>query len=558
MNQAMLLFSLVIALIGQPSASQTLEQGCLDGTGVSCPLPGSSVLQVNAAQRNRRSAALEQFESAEQTGAEAQEAKADEEDYFYEADAEEAEQHLGEDVEGSSGVGADDDLDAEIEEGLRAAALVEEEQGEEEEAEEGEEVEAVEGADADAELEEYEFEGGRAEVHAGAQIFIHSDSEAVITGVGRWVVIIPNNCTTADVKKMTEHMPKGSNATFKGDPDAGGMCWFIMLGTHAMVLTELETHTWPSTPIVETDKRKSGFDPAAGENGKLLATQAGGVCTEDYYHPSEFESLYSGHVLDWTDTVEHLCASLSGVADEWIDQNKAGGVAGKVFSRMCKKGQPEKVLEPLAGLLRDPRFLCTGGPPSLVSSIEWLVLDDDRSGETNGTGPKSYFFDAGGSRFADALQYFLTAYRQRGILFDRAFVWEAAKQEPEAYWEGVPAEVRAFWEPRVLFYNGVPVEAAPGARDNPVDRIKELCKPEDFCAFKLDIDTPQVELPIVQQLLSNRAGVAASLDELFFEHHVHGLMQSNGWGTQVAGTYADSYDIFKRLRQLGIRAHSWI
>ena len=30
-----------------------------------------------------------------------------------------------------------------------------------------------------------------------------------------------------------------------------------------------------------------------------------------------------------------------------------------------------------------------------------------------------------------------------------------------------------------------------------------MCGADDFCAFKLDIDTPKVEFPIVQQLVQD-------------------------------------------------------
>jgi len=91
-----------------------------------------------------------------------------------------------------------------------------------------------------------------------------------------------------------------------------------------------------------------------------------------------------------------------------------------------------------------------------------------------------------------------------------------------------------------------------------VNRIHQLCTDKDFCAFKLDIDTPSVEFPIVQQLINKPDATKASLDEFFFEHHVHGLMQGLGWGQYVEGTFADSYKLFTQLRRLGVRAHSWI
>jgi len=74
----------------------------------------------------------------------------------------------------------------------------------------------------------------------------------------------------------------------------------------------------------------------------------------------------------------------------------------------------------------------------------------------------------------------------------------------------------------------------------------------------LDIDTPSIELPLVQQLLDAPQQTGDTLDEFFFEHHVEGLMQYFGWYLDVNGTFAHSYDMFSSLREMGVRAHSWI
>merc|ERR1712054_430268 len=98
------------------------------------------------------------------------------------------------------------------------------------------------------------------------------------------------------------------------------------------------------------------------------------------------------------------------------------------------------------------------------------------------------------------MKFFSSHYEKRGILSDHIYAWEAKKETD--YWAGVSSDVRAKWEPRVTFYNGVPVSAKAGHEHNVVERIYKMCGKDDFCAFKLDIDTPSVEVPLVQQLLT--------------------------------------------------------
>ena len=51
---------------------------------------------------------------------------------------------------------------------------------------------------------------------------------------------------------------------------------------------------------------------------------------------------------------------------------------------------------------------------------------------------------------------------------------------------------------------------------------------EDFVMFKLDIDTPSVELPIIKALLEDEEALSL-IDEMFFEYHVKDKYMSNYW-----------------------------
>lgn len=299
---------------------------------------------------------------------------------------------------------------------------------------------------------------------------------------------------------------------------------------------------------------ENSFVPTSGSGGNLKASLEG-VCREDSYQPSVLEQSFIAHASDWTADATSLCEHL-GSRMAWIQENTEGSFTSgtSIFSRLCKKGKPPELLEPLAGILRNPRFICDGVDFDKEFDIDWLVLaDHGRLSQP----AKSILFDAGGSRFMDSMHWFASQYEKRGIVFDNIYVWEAIRQGTEAYWSGTAPEVRQKWEARLIFYDGVPVSAEEHSDHNPIKRILADCRLEDFCAFKLDIDTPSVELPIVEQLLASPA-VASVLDEFFFEHHVHGLMQQYGWGPDVNGTFTDSYQIFTKLRSMGVRAHSWI
>ena len=147
-------------------------------------------------------------------------------------------------------------------------------------------------------------------------------------------------------------------------------------------------------------------------------------------------------------------------------------------------------------------MFCQSEHGPMLGSLDWLVLADNMSHPQH-PNSRRILFDAGGSRFATATKFFVTKYAERGLAFDEVYVWEVKKQDEESYWNGTAADVRQVWEPRLTFYNGVPVTADPNSANNPVTRIHEMCGPDDFCAFKLDIDTPEVELPLAQQLIQN-------------------------------------------------------
>lgn len=85
--------------------------------------------------------------------------------------------------------------------------------------------------------------------------------------------------------------------------------------------------------------------------------------------------------------------------------------------------------------------------------------------------------------------------------------------EPNDYWSRVPAK----WIPHWHFYN-IPISSDEKAHNSPVKHIKTIATPQDFVAFKLDIDTSSVEMPIALELLKDEV-FQSLVDEFFFELH---------------------------------------
>lgn len=95
--------------------------------------------------------------------------------------------------------------------------------------------------------------------------------------------------------------------------------------------------------------------------------------------------------------------------------------------------------------------------------------------------------------------------------------------------------------------------------------IDQIASEEDFVSFKLDIDTPEVEIPIFLDILRNPER-SAKVDELFFELHFNcEVMKSCGWEThhipqEFHGFKLDRYNTlkaFQDIRYKGVRSHFW-
>ena len=148
--------------------------------------------------------------------------------------------------------------------------------------------------------------------------------------------------------------------------------------------------------------------------------------------------------------------------------------------------------------------------------------------------------------------YLINMYRKFGFPFDHIYAYEITPTEPAQVFEALPDELRAAYH-----WINVGVDPTPGHKNNPLTLLQQNFKEDDFVVVKLDIDTPEVELALVRQILDTPE-IASLIDQFYFEHHVHMQEIAFAWGRQVSGSVNDTLVLFHRLRELGIAAHFWV
>ena len=252
------------------------------------------------------------------------------------------------------------------------------------------------------------------------------------------------------------------------------------------------------------------------------------------------------------------------------------------------------LIEPLIGLLRDPLSICghldaTLVPSSLYAdaillSRRFLLLSpaapyhvsgpktnsiiDDFS---NNIPPWMYkramtkkesgdrkilLLDLGSSSFGSADgdihetsgRWLYEYYKRFGLLFDRIISYEAAPLNTTNAWNELPDEVFPVY---TLINTGCTLEG----KLNPWTTLRRLAKPADHVVVKVDIDSFDIENILMDQVV-NDSSIHSLIDELFFEHHVSVKEMLQYW-RPPPGTLKDSYVLFTKLRQLGIRMHGW-
>ena len=312
-------------------------------------------------------------------------------------------------------------------------------------------------------------------------------------------------------------------------------------------------------------------------------TPATSRCSTDFvrYEPSNLEKIWHSKIQyiqsdehSWSRGCELLQEDLDQIVHLLNEINKHNtdrssaslsntSLSAFHYRDSCTGDSSVVYIEPLISFLRHPLSLCTYPNTASADILDKSYLLVPYREEVMTSNTRKFLFDAGASTYdtgagGASQSWFVNKYRSRGIEFDRIIGWEAAPTDSSEQWGSVPADVK-----RITSWFNIPVKTEIDSADNPFTFIKHLTEPEDFVVFKLDIDTPVVEMELVKQFMEDSTLITL-IDEFYFEHHVSGSpMQWHGWGDlQGLKTpmrqLADSYELFASLRHRGVRAHSWV
>lgn len=130
--------------------------------------------------------------------------------------------------------------------------------------------------------------------------------------------------------------------------------------------------------------------------------------------------------------------------------------------------------------------------------------------------PTSYLFvlspsSAGGYKFT---QWFVEAYKAKGLTFDRILVWDPTLLHPsEEIFKPMPSEVIN----SLSFYN-MPVDEKMTSKFNPLRTLRGLCSPRDFVVFAMPGEKFTLQKKILSQIRENKETMTL-IDELYVDLH---------------------------------------
>lgn len=300
------------------------------------------------------------------------------------------------------------------------------------------------------------------------------------------------------------------------------------------------------------------------------------TCTSHYYPPhedwciidDEFQPLWyntanrSGFHVSWTRPVP-ISAKVDKPQPIRPTERDAHIVSRFVFQDETTGEEFVEWIEPLVSHLRFPLTHCMDPIPyDETIALKFVFFRGYIIPPPFIRNKKALYFDAGASSWSKgnggpSLRYFFDMWRRHGTTFDEMYAFD------------IKTNITEFYDDAPIYYmNRIHYKEQSVSSTPEQDSLKHPFLPmfiqqhaqeHDYVLFKLDIDSPMVESGNIHYILNQSFSI---IDELFWEHHIryNDLMRPE-WGPPAllpAITLRESYDLFLRLRQKGIRAHSWI
>lgn len=339
--------------------------------------------------------------------------------------------------------------------------------------------------------------------------------------------------------------------------------------------------------LVLTGATASRIGRGVAHRTGLRGQQQNCILLSKEYHSSKLEQTWLKNARRWSDDFCSHMHAFSKETSSWLETIAALDRSGSsvainrdIFSSFvttydCNGDIVEKKtwIEPLSHGLRHPRALCGGGADTVDRDYMLLASRDDilspapRRHERRGgyqRRSQNIYMDLGASTWnigpgGPSQSWFYDSYKRHGIEFDRFLLWEAQPTAPHEIFSELPKEL---WH-KYQFFNW-PASSNSSDASSPLHILKKIARPEDFVVLKLDIDKPDVEMEIIQELIKDRQLIEL-VDEFFFEYHVLFAPMNKDWfGSEkpsplpTTDTLDDSYRLFHFLRKKGVRAHSWV
>lgn len=244
---------------------------------------------------------------------------------------------------------------------------------------------------------------------------------------------------------------------------------------------------------------------------------------------------------------------------DYHDMNDFPDPIFSYFVIQIGKEEIKVAIEPLVGFFRHPYAIveCVPEGESQVDGLDlsYIIFRGMSIDQFNYMYPgRKFLFDLGINGPNRSLEWLYDEYRKFGIELDEIWGWEKRTLEPNEFWTDVPETVY----PKLHFMN-IPVTENPSDRSHPFQVIKEIYRPGDYIALKLDIDSPGYEQGLADQLLHDEE-LSHMIADFYYEKHFgakyfpyHGITQDD-----PVHNMKSVMDFFTNLREKGIRAHYWV